>query len=480
MLKRLVTLLLALMMAFAFIGCGGDTPGDNGDNGGGTTPPSTESVEKYSEGVAKQLANIKTLEIGFTIVVDDNQENYSKHYTNSQLTSTDYDASIYQATITGNLILALNDNGYNAKIHLEIDEVNKSKFEGDDNWVGNSDKYGGDVYYIDGVFYNNMEEEGNDFVKGFPRIPTYMTDSLAILQRAFASTESLEQDIKSALNLFFKEAFPENNKQSVTIDFNKVISPVVDYVNSIDPKTTTVKQFVNGALALIDKDLDIDELINLWISVYDMKMGELVDRVDEYLLTKTGLGLQETYQKIVKNPLLNNILTEVLTEAGYQNNAQMLAMISLIKSIDIKEAVDPYKDLTLQQFTQMMMEGFDVVVPTTAQFVSYIQQALADTIERSALDEIICNAQNILDDAKFGANAIKCEVNYKDYKIDDIKLDFASDYDFAWEEVYNHTSSYKTIYGYHQDMALNYTSTIKFGDTETVIKLPDGANIVNP
>ena len=360
--KRLLALLLVLvMLATMLVACKGDGNDDNNGDGDGTPcakcvdadlngkcdvcgadVPLADAGLAMMQAITAQLKAAKSMKL--TVESD--------AMTNDCITDGNPNGYYYRFKTKTELLISIDENGFDLRADYMMDGLNKSG-------EITSSESGTLFYLIDDVFYA-WDDDSNvyrsiDLSQGNPEygMTTMLNIVVAIykeVKTALLGISMTEEQQKTIGNALIELLSITGTKGGIKLDIKAYHDKFETYVDALDPETKTVGALLDDMLALVDKELTAEALLDKLAETADLTVWEAVQKIDAWLAEDFNTSLQAIYDKLAATDTFQALL------AIYTNpESDTYQAILTFRIADIKDA--PVGATTLYDLVMSLIMG---------------------------------------------------------------------------------------------------------------------------
>lgn len=373
--KRILALLMALIMVFAFAACSADEPSNPDD---GTTPPAEDNNQgntptadglTIGEAMVNQMLNAQTVHVEMNMVLNHNQEEWyetlhgTQHYTSSG-----------DATIKIVETMVKTESGIpNFKLEMT------ARFS---DGEGGYDEETEILLLVDGYAYTYDSSSDKYFKDAiYDESAVGMLSSFTELLTSFALTEEEKDVIYEAYGDLVLSFFDiDNLKGTFTLDLKAFYEDFRATIEDLDPATMSLKELINLSLKAADPELTVETICADLKDIAGKKPMELYDELDAAVKEKCGLSIQELYDKIFNDERIFKLI---------QDGAELLEMPLDENFTEMWNTLKSYK---IRDFVSELVAGYEMTDLTMYEIISLFVGG-----EIPSIDDLFAQVDAILD-----------------------------------------------------------------------------------
>ena len=467
--KKLIALLLAMILVFAFASCKKKCDTHVDDNNDGIcdvcekdvpktpTPPNPPAHTVHTDNDAnglcdgcnamfidyskpttvgkilkssleKQFNEVKSakVELELDIVTIQKEANYGEKW-NEELGEYVTDTSVIDKTdlyreLHGKLEMLIDLSGDSVNAKVVFDSYGRSDLEDDYEVVEPQT-----LYIIDGYAY--VEDDNGIYV--MDRIfPVEITRLIEELKNVKLFNEEERSELLNALGAEFATVFSlKDNKGSFSFDAKPSIDNLFEYIEEIDPEVDTVGGLIDDILSLVDKDLTVADLVTELRRLAGLSVNEALAELNAWLTENHSTTLQDLYDTIVNDPEIVALLEEYIISINDLDpeipedkkfvedmikEAQSFVIANAIAEAEIGEI--PLYDIIISEFSEPPAEDGEVTYVDVDEFFERINQFLVMPLadfEEMVGTPFVLIAKDIASSYEIAALNGKLDINFE-------------------------------------------------------------------
>ena len=423
--KKILTLLLALALAFSVVACGEIKPceehiDENNDgvcdreNCGELIPGKAVSeavATTYVDAVFEAIESAKTItltaEIDTTII-----KGALRDKTGNLMYSYIKDKAV-EILGVAEMTLSFNEEKLDFKCQLDLTAKEGEK----------SEQIHEAVCFIDGILYKKAVNDvwygerisTEDIMEMLPEAARDILAGVDFDSLVIAPKEEDFAKIRNAINEAVGGMFTVNSDGSIGIGFDlaEKINPYISALKAIDGEDT-IASVVNPYLMSMGITSTFEELVDVVSASGKRTVGELYSALNVYLTQETGKNLQGIYDEImaIEGVKAALITAEVCDEAGFEQ----------IKAIKLDDVIAEYSTLTVDRLAATLFGEGVTIAQLGAQIKAIAMTPFAEfegfSVIETALDLTSCETAygyfNInLDENGFSGLSIGSDISFK-------------------------------------------------------------------
>ena len=303
-----------------------------------------KSALAMAQALVNKLEKAKSFKVDFLLELSAYSDQWIyEQGTGEAVSITEGGDGIAKFTLTA----SMEDGCANAIIIADV------KSRTDKNAEYETDLDGAVLYIVDGTVYTYDSEEDIFLKEPLPVIDTEeLVSMIEELTRGFEMSAEEKEKMLTEIGKYTLTAFDvKNNKGSYVVDMKPLYDDFTKYIKSLGINDT-LRDIINDALSLADKELTVDSYIESIDQMYALTLEEFMAELESELQAEYGMTLQELYESILASEDFEKLFINVM-EMGGMSEDEARESLHVFKTLKIEELI-PEEMLDVTMYDLML------------------------------------------------------------------------------------------------------------------------------